>query len=117
MSRAHGGAGAAVLVGVVAAMSVTVVCSCSWRFCWRDVGSRLARRACGWPVWAWVACVFLALRAAIGVLWVRGFLPPLFLLLPVVFLDCWAKGGGVGRVFSFFFLCEGRGLLWLLGGM
>lgn len=31
----------------------------------------------GWPR------VFLALRAAIGVLWVRGFLPPFFLLLPV----------------------------------
>lgn len=61
-------------VGVVAAMSVTVVCSC-WCH-WRSVGLCLTRvrRACWWPARSWVACVFLALRAAIGVLWVRGFL-------------------------------------------
>ena len=66
----------------------------------------------GWPR---VSCV----RAAIGVLWVRVYSPPpLFFVAAGVPLGCGeSKGGGVGRVFSFFFLCEGCGLLWLLGGM
>ena len=63
--------------------------------------------ACWLPVWAWVACVFLALRAAIGVLWVRGFLPPFFVAAGVPLGWGEAKGGGVGRVFGFFFCVKG----------
>lgn len=45
-----------------------------------------------------VACVFLALRAAIGVVWVWVCSSPLFLLLPVFPFGCGeAKGGGWGE--------------------
>ena len=54
-----------------------------------------------WRFWRGVVC------AAIGVLWVRACSSSLFLLLPVFPWTGEAKGGGVGRVFSFFFLRKG----------
>lgn len=73
----------------------------------------VVRRACWLPT---RACGLRFLGVA-GGYW-RGvgegvFLPPFLLLLVFLFGCGKAKGGGVGRVFSFFFLCEGCGFWWL----
>lgn len=75
--------------------------------------------ACWLPVWAWVASRFLGVAGGYWRVVGEGlFLPPFFCCCRCSPVDCGeAKGGGVGRVFSFFFLCGECGLLWLLGGM
>lgn len=66
--------------------------------------------ACWLPVWAWVVCVFLALRAAIGVLWVRGFLRHFFCLPRVSGL--FSGGAAASGVLFAVFLREGSVSVW-----
>lgn len=59
--------------------------------------------ACWLPVWACVACVFLALRAAIGVVWVRACSsPPFFCLSRVSGVFSGERGGALGFGLSCF---------------
>ena len=72
-------------------------------------------RDCWLPVWARGGRL-RALGGRGGYWRVVGegvFLPPLFCCCRCSPGLGEAKGGGVGRVFSFFFLCEGCGFWWL----
>ena len=107
----HGWVSFSLVVGVFSCVGFSVA------HVWACVLAQ-SRERWRWVLWS-VSCWLISVRggrgvvcAAIGVLWVRA--------CPPFFVAAWcspglgeAKGGGVWRVFSFFFLCGECGRLWL----